>query len=169
MKLKILWGKIKRKILLVEYAIAQYTIIKPDSSDCNRPGAICQDPRFVGGDGVTLYFHGKKDRDFCLLSDSNLHINGHFIGKRKETMKRDFTWVQSIAILFGTNNLYVGARKVGIWDDTTDHLSIIFNGMPIRLPVGEGSEWHGQGLTVARTRDTNGVTLEAAENFNIIA
>ncbi|KAK4340211.1 hypothetical protein RND71_041673 [Anisodus tanguticus] len=46
---------------------------------CDKPGAVCQDPRFIGADGITFYFHG-KDKDFCLVSDSNLHINGHFIG-----------------------------------------------------------------------------------------
>ncbi|XP_039159582.1 uncharacterized protein LOC120289119 [Eucalyptus grandis] len=48
---------------------------------CDRPGAVCQDPRFIGGDGVMFYFHGKKDKDFCLVSDPSIHINAHFIGK----------------------------------------------------------------------------------------
>lgn len=77
-------------------------------TDCDRVGAVCQDPRFIGGDGVTFYFHGKKDRDFCLVSDSNLHINGHFIGRRNQDMKRDFTWVQALGILFDTHQLHVG-------------------------------------------------------------
>ncbi|KAB1227280.1 hypothetical protein CJ030_MR1G029350 [Morella rubra] len=50
--------------------------------NCNRPGAVCQDPRFVGRDGIVFYFHGQQERDFCIVSDSNLHINAHFIGKR---------------------------------------------------------------------------------------
>lgn len=82
-----------------------------DRADCNQVGAVCQDPRFIGGDGITFYFHGKKDHDFCLVSDSNLHINGHFIGRRNPDMKRDFTWVQALGILFDTHQLYVGKRS----------------------------------------------------------
>ncbi|KAK4848026.1 hypothetical protein QYF36_008336 [Acer negundo] len=39
----------------------------------DRLGAVCQDPRFISGDGITFYFHVKKDKDFCLVSNSNLH------------------------------------------------------------------------------------------------
>ncbi|GKC38148.1 hypothetical protein Tco_1050532 [Tanacetum coccineum] len=72
---------------------------------CDMPGAVCQDPRFIGVDGITFYFHGKKDNDFCLVADKNLHINGHFIGKRNKNMGRDFTWVQSIGVLFANHKL----------------------------------------------------------------
>ncbi|KAF3793172.1 hypothetical protein EJ110_NYTH10290 [Nymphaea thermarum] len=86
---------------------------------CDKPGAVCQDPRFIGGDAITFYFHGKKDSDFCLLSDSNLHINAHFIGKRGQGMKRDFIWVQSIVLLHGSQShqLYIGATKASSWVD----------------------------------------------------
>ena len=90
---------------------------------CDRPGAVCQDPPFIGGDGITFYFHGKKDHDFCLLSDSNLHINAHFIGKRNQNMKRDFTWVQSIAILYDKHQLFIGAQKTATWKDSIDRLA----------------------------------------------
>ncbi|VAH47616.1 unnamed protein product [Triticum turgidum subsp. durum] len=49
---------------------------------CELAGTECYDPRFVGGDGNKFLFHGRRDADFCLLSDANLHINAHFIGKR---------------------------------------------------------------------------------------
>ncbi|PKI58634.1 hypothetical protein CRG98_020960, partial [Punica granatum] len=89
---------------------------------CDYPGAVCQDPRFIGGDGITFYFHGKKDHDFCLMSDPDLHINAHFIGRRNKYMKRDFSWVQSVGILFGKHRLFVGAQKTATWDDSIDHL-----------------------------------------------
>jgi hypothetical protein len=88
------------------------------------PGAVCEDPRFIGGDGNTFYFHGRRDRDFCLLSDANLHINGHFIGSHVPGLTRDPTWVQAIAVQFsGRHRLYVGARRTAVWDDAADHLS----------------------------------------------
>ncbi|RZC44040.1 hypothetical protein C5167_036992 [Papaver somniferum] len=108
---------------------------------CDQPGAVCQDPRFIGGDGITFYFHGKQNRDFCLLSDSNLHINAHFIGKRNKNLKRDFTWVQAIGILFGDHQIYIGARKTAVWDDSVDRLGLTFDGQPIYLPESEGA--HG--------------------------
>ncbi|MCL7037730.1 hypothetical protein MKW94_023203 [Papaver nudicaule] len=73
---------------------------------------VCQDPRFIGGDGITFYFHGKKDHDFCLVPDSNLHINAHF------------TWVQSIGAIFDSHKLYIGALKTSTWDDSVDRLDI---------------------------------------------
>ncbi|KAF8403245.1 hypothetical protein HHK36_011346 [Tetracentron sinense] len=139
---------------------------------CNLPGAVCQDPRFVGGDGLTFYFHGRKDEDFCLVSDKNLHINGHFIGKRNTNMKRDFTWVQSIGILFDSHRLLVAAKKTSIWDSKVDRLDLSFDGNPISLPTNEGTKWQSSTaphVSVTRTQDTNGVTVEAAGNFKVTA
>lgn len=53
------------------------------TTDCDRPGAVCQDSPFISGDGIMFYFLVKKDKGFCILSDSKLHINAHFIGKKK--------------------------------------------------------------------------------------
>ncbi|XP_050281189.1 uncharacterized protein LOC126722075 [Quercus robur] len=140
--------------------------------NCNRPGAVCQDPRFVGGDGITFYFHGKKAQDFCIVSDSNLHINAHFIGKRNQNMKRDFTWVQSLGILFDTHNLFIGAKNTSIWDDSNDRLSLGFNGEPIHLLDGEGTKWESMtspSVTITRLRDTNSVEVDVEGNFKIKA
>ncbi|BFG41912.1 hypothetical protein CerSpe_281860 [Prunus speciosa] len=139
---------------------------------CDQPGAVCQDPRFIGGDGITFYFHGKKDRDFCLLSDPNLHINAHFIGRRNHNMKRYFTWVQSIAILFGKHQLFLGAQKTATWDDSTDRLALSFDGEPITLPESEGARWQSTSVpTVSLTRvdGTNNVMVEVEGSFRITA
>ncbi|XP_010555999.1 PREDICTED: COPII coat assembly protein SEC16 [Tarenaya hassleriana] len=131
---------------------------------CDRPGSVCQDPRFIGGDGLTFYFHGKKDSDFCLISDPNLHINAHFIGKRNPGMKRDFTWVQSIAVLFGKHQLYVGALKTATWDDSIDRISVSFDGKDISLPLLDGAAWTSRGVnpsvSVKRVNsDTNNIEV----------
>ncbi|KAH0976901.1 hypothetical protein GBA52_026620 [Prunus armeniaca] len=139
---------------------------------CDQPGAVCQDPRFIGCDGITFYFHGKKDRDFCLLSDPNLHINAHFIGRRNHNMKRDFTWVQSIAILFGKHQLFIGAQKTATWDDSADRLALSFDGVLITLPESEGARWQStSGPTVSLTRvgGTNNVMVEVEGSFRITA
>ncbi|XP_010034211.2 uncharacterized protein LOC104423415 [Eucalyptus grandis] len=139
---------------------------------CDHPGAVCQDPRFIGGDGITFYFHGKKNRDFCLVSDSNLHINAHFIGRRNANMRRDFTWVQSLGILYGSHNLFIGALKTSAWDDAVDRLSLYLDGAPITLPQHEGASWHSETtprISFTRYRDTNAMEIEVEKNFKIKA
>ncbi|KAJ4820138.1 hypothetical protein LUZ62_032704 [Rhynchospora pubera] len=138
---------------------------------CDKPGA-CGDPRFIGGDGNSFYFHGQKDRDFCIVSDSNLHINAHFIGKRSPTMTRDFTWIQAVAVLFGEHSLYVGARKTATWNDENDHFEISFDGEHVHLPEADGAEWKSlymPALKISRTKAVNTVMVQLKGRFKIIA
>ncbi|KAL2549053.1 late embryogenesis abundant protein-related/LEA protein-related [Forsythia ovata] len=141
---------------------------------CNYPGAVCQDPRFVGGDGITFYFHGRKDQDFCLVSDKNLHINAHFIGKRNPKLKRDFTWVQSIGIMFDNHKILVAAKRTSTWDDNEDHLVLSFDDKPVSLslPTNVGSKWDSHILpevSISRTSNTNGILIDVSNNFRITA
>ncbi|KAK1439945.1 hypothetical protein QVD17_05770 [Tagetes erecta] len=136
---------------------------------CDMPGAVCQDPRFIGADGITFYFHGKKDKDFCLVTDNNLHINGHFIGKRNNNMGRDFTWVQSIGVLFDNHKLQVSALKTSIWNDENDRISITLDGESIYLPESEGAKWESSAISVTRTQDTNNIIVEVENLFKITA
>ncbi|GJT81027.1 putative root cap [Tanacetum coccineum] len=136
---------------------------------CDMPGAVCQDPRFIGADGITFYFHGKKDKDFCLVSDNNLHINGHFIGKRNKNMGRDFTWVQSIGVLFDNHKLQISAQKTSSWDDAIDRISLTYDGKSIILPETEGAKWEYSRTSITRTQDTNDVVVEVKNLFKITA
>ncbi|KAJ0680956.1 hypothetical protein HanPI659440_Chr16g0630351 [Helianthus annuus] len=136
---------------------------------CDMPGAVCQDPRFIGADGITFYFHGKKDKDFCLVADNNLHINGHFIGKRNKNMGRDFTWVQSIGVLFDNHKLQINAQKTSNWNDDNDHISITFDGETIFLPKTEGSKWQSSSTSISRIQDTNNIVVEVENLFKITA
>ncbi|KAI3419899.1 uncharacterized protein J3R85_012814 [Psidium guajava] len=145
------------------------SVCKPVCS-CNFPGAVCQDPRFVGGDGNTFFFHGRRDRHFCLVSDAKFHINAHFIGKRNPSLKRDFTWVQSIGVVVGSHKLLVGAKRASTWDDRVDHLNVILDGAPVSLPAKEGYTWRSPAspaLSISRTAETNSLALEAEGNFRI--
>ncbi len=94
---------------------------------------MCGDPKIVGGDGVVFYFHGRKDQDFCLVSDSDLHINAHFIGKRPDGRQRDFTWVQALGFVFRDHGLTIAANKVAQWDAAVDQLQLTYNGVPFAL------------------------------------
>ena len=137
------------------------------------PGVSCGDPRFTGGDGNNFYFHGKRDQDFCILSDANLHINAHFIGKRGgDGMTRDFTWIQAIAVLFDGHRLYVGARKTATWDDDVDRLKLALDGEPVSLPQEADAAWTSSAvpaLSITRTKAANGVLVALDGRFKIRA
>ncbi|XP_025806654.1 uncharacterized protein LOC112885217 [Panicum hallii] len=139
--------------------------------DCNMPGAVCEDPRFIGGDGNTFYFHGRRGRDFCLLSDADLHINAHFIGSHVPGARRDPSWVQAIAVQFSGHRLYVGARRTAAWDDEADRLAIVFDGAPVEVQGVANARWEAPSspLSVTRTKAANGVVVELARVFKITA
>ncbi|KAL2603110.1 hypothetical protein R1flu_022435 [Riccia fluitans] len=120
--------------------------------DCNERGAVCYDPRFVGGDGVMFYYHGRKDETYCIVSDEKFHINAHFIGKRPAGAAHDYTWVQSLGVLFSSHTLSVGARQVANWDDSQDHLDIKFDGRDIYLPQIDGALWASSAADVVVER-----------------
>ncbi|KAI4995278.1 hypothetical protein ZWY2020_035181 [Hordeum vulgare] len=88
------------------------------------PGFICGDARFTGGDGNNFYFHGKKDQDLCVLSDADLHINAHYIGKCNPSMNHDFTWIQAVGVRFADHCLYVGSKKTAKWNNDVDRLEL---------------------------------------------
>lgn len=125
---------------------------------CNGYGSICYDPRFVGGDGVMFYFHGARDDNFCLVSDTNLHINAHMIGTRPPGRKRDYTWLQTLGILFSLHKLTVGATSnVPAWNDAVDHLNFTFDGRAFAIPENHEALWASPdgAVTIERTARRN--------------
>ncbi|CAO2181617.1 unnamed protein product [Urochloa humidicola] len=142
------------------------------------PGTSCGDPRFTGGDGNTFYFHGKKDDNFCIVSDAELHINAHFIGNHNPELKRDFTWVQALGITFSSNNgddhrLYIGARRAVEWDEEEDHIQITVDGEPVDIDAVKKARWVSNsnvpGLSIRRMDAVNTVMVELAGVFSISA
>ncbi|CAM8885332.1 unnamed protein product [Rhodiola kirilowii] len=131
--------------------------------NCEGYGAVCYDPRFVGGDGSMFYFHGAKGGDFALVSDKNLHINAHFIGTRPLGRTRDYTWIQAISIMFDTHTLDIAANKVSKWDDKIDYLNLKWNGETIQIPTDGDAEWRTNGedreVVVERTDYTNSLKV----------
>ncbi|KAL6616788.1 hypothetical protein ACP70R_039058 [Stipagrostis hirtigluma subsp. patula] len=136
------------------------------------PGVSCGDPRFTGADGNNFYFHGKKDQDFCIVSDAGLHINAHFIGKRNPDMNRDFTWIQALGVLFAHHRLSIAAAKTAKWDAASDHLIIAFDDEDVPLPAVVGARWApatAPALSVTRTAQVNTVVVELKGAFKIVA
>jgi hypothetical protein len=136
--------------------------------DCGYNNYMCGDPKIVGGDGVMFYFHGYKDADFCLVSDSDLHINAHFIGKRPEGRTRDFTWVQGLGFVYGPHSLTVGVKKVAKWDVTVDQLEFTYNGRAFEL---EGSSWRSdpdETMTINRVGSRNAVDVVVKDKMGVV-
>ena len=133
-----------------------------------RQGGVCGDPKMVGGDGVMFYFRGRKDQDFCLVSDSDLHINAHFIGKRPEGRFRDFTWVQALGFVHGPHSLTIAAKRVGKWDSKVDQLELTYNGIPFSLSEST-SPWVSPDadMTLNRIGATNAVDLVIKEKMGV--
>nr|CAD1844777.1 unnamed protein product [Ananas comosus var. bracteatus] len=102
----------------------------------------------------------KENKDFCLVTDSDIHVNAHFIGKQGKG--RDFTWVQSIGVLFGSQQFYVGARKVATWHGSDDNMHVQFNGADINIPSGDGEMWTSPegDLQIKRVGETNSIVAE---------
>ncbi|KAK8527359.1 hypothetical protein V6N13_085193 [Hibiscus sabdariffa] len=129
--------------------------------NCNAPGAACLDPRFIGGDGIVFYFHGKSDEHFSLVSDPNIQINARFIGLRPAGRNRDYTWIQAIGVLFGSETFSLAAKHAATWDEEFDYLKFSYNGSDIVVPEGHLSSWQSpkSDLTVERTSDKNSVLV----------
>ncbi|KAG9452735.1 hypothetical protein H6P81_005639 [Aristolochia fimbriata] len=129
--------------------------------NCNAPGAACFDPRFIGGDGIVFYFHGRKDEHFSLISDPKFQINARFIGLRPSGRTRDYTWIQALGIMSGPHKFTLEAKRTGKWDDGADHLYFTYNGEPLTVPESHLSEWRSQddNLVLERTSNRNSVTV----------
>ncbi|PON44603.1 Root cap [Parasponia andersonii] len=133
--------------------------------NCNGPGSACLDPRFIGGDGIVFYFHGKRNEHFSLVSDQNLQINARFIGLRPAGRARDYTWIQALGLLFDSNTFSVEATPASTWDDQVDHLRFSFNGQNLVVPDGHMSYWEcpETRLRVQRTSSRNSVMVDIPE------
>ncbi|RZC71531.1 hypothetical protein C5167_034912 [Papaver somniferum] len=130
--------------------------------DCTGIGSACYDPRFVGGDGVMFYFHGKTNQTFSLVSDTKFQVNARFIGRRPQGRNRDNTWIQALGFMFGTQTFTLAAKKVAQWDDLVDQLVFTYNNEPLTIEEGHLSTWvasDGQ-LTVERTSTRNRVLVK---------
>ncbi|XP_074311054.1 uncharacterized protein LOC141646944 [Silene latifolia] len=131
--------------------------------NCSGRGAACLDPRFIGGDGIVFYFHGKSNQHFSLVSDLNFQVNARFIGLRPAGRTRDYTWIQALGILFDSHSFSLEATPAAQWDDEVDHLKFSYDGQELDLPEGYPSNWTAGNLKVERTDKLNSVIVTVAE------
>ncbi|XP_039013653.1 uncharacterized protein LOC120143387 [Hibiscus syriacus] len=138
--------------------------------DCNGPGSACYDPRFVGGDGIVFYFHGKSNEHFSLVSDASLQINGRFIGHRPAGRTRDFTWIQALGILFNSHTFSLEAIKSATWNNEVDHLKFSYNGEDLVVPDGALTSWYSpdKEVKVERVANKNSVIVTLKDSAEIM-
>ncbi|XP_030551012.2 uncharacterized protein LOC115755668 [Rhodamnia argentea] len=147
------------------YVNCNSPICKPECKNkkpnCNAPGAACLDPRFIGGDGIVFYFHGKSDEHFSLVSDRYIQINAHFIGLRPASRPRDYTWIQALGVLSGSESFSIEAIRAAKWDSEMDHLRFSYNGNELTVPEVTPSTWHSpEGhFRVERSTSKNSVAI----------
>lgn len=123
------------------------------------------DPRFIGGDGIVFYFHGRSNEHFTLVSDVNLQINSRFIGLRPEGRSRDYTWIQALGLLFGSDSFSLEAIPAAKWDQEIDHLKFTYNRSELVIPEGLFSTWEApeKSVMVERTLEKNSVLITLPE------
>ncbi|EEF28676.1 uncharacterized protein LOC8277669 [Ricinus communis] len=146
------------------------TECKRRKASCDTPGSACYDPRFIGGDGVVFYFHGKSNEHFSLVSDTNLQINGRFIGHRPAGRTRDFTWIQALGVLFNTRTFSLEATKAATWDSEIDHLKFTYNGQDLVVPEGSLSIWYSpeKDVKVERVSSRNSAIVTLKDTVEIL-
>ncbi|CAN6842064.1 unnamed protein product [Brassica oleracea] len=138
--------------------------------NCNRPGSACYDPRFIGGDGIVFYFHGKSNEEFSLVSDSDLQINGRFIGHRPAGRARDFTWIQALGFLFNSHKFSLEAAKTATWDNEVGHLKFTFDGQDLSVPEETLSTWYSpnKDIKIERVTSRNSVIVTIKDKAEIM-
>ncbi|CAH8363759.1 unnamed protein product [Eruca vesicaria subsp. sativa] len=138
--------------------------------NCNRPGSACYDPRFIGGDGIVFYFHGKSNEEFSLVSDSDLQINGRFIGHRPAGRARDFTWIQALGFLFNSHKFSLEAAKSASWDNEVDHLKFTFDGQDLSVPEETLFTWYSpnKDIKIERVTMRNSVIVTIKDKAEIM-
>ncbi|CAN1147274.1 hypothetical protein LINPERPRIM_LOCUS5632 [Linum perenne] len=143
------------------------TSCKHRKPNCNSPGAACLDPRFIGGDGVVFYFHGKANENFALVSDVNLQINARLTGHRPAGRPRDFTWIQALGFILNSHTTFsLEASKSATWTDDIDHLRFSYNSTELVIPAAHLYTWtspDNANIIVQRTSDRNSVVVTIPE------
>ena len=116
-------------IMLVSLPLTVFAGLYPTGLHCNSPNATkrastCNDPHFVGAKGTHFDFNGLPGDDYCLFTDSSVHINMHMIGYFDERTvgasvlangKAVRTWIGNLGIMWKSggesHSLVLSARK----------------------------------------------------------
>ncbi|KAJ0969973.1 hypothetical protein J5N97_022850 [Dioscorea zingiberensis] len=101
------------------------------------------------------------------------HPNQHVLHRpppRQPLLGSDFTWIQSLGLLFSSHSLTLSAIPVPSWDTTLDHLSFTYDSTPFSIDEGYLSSWTSLSgdLTIERTAMVNSVTVTLRDLVEIM-
>ncbi|KAL3696663.1 hypothetical protein R1sor_010739 [Riccia sorocarpa] len=93
-----------------------------------RPhGTIKGDPHFVGKHGEHFDFQGRSGRDYCVLSDKDVHVNMHvFPG-----IKRGTTFISEIGFLYRNTEIYIDAHAHANASSLSKQWSMLVNNVDV--------------------------------------
>ncbi|KAH7291929.1 hypothetical protein KP509_29G042500 [Ceratopteris richardii] len=96
----------------------------PPAPPGSPSSSITGDPHFVGKHGERFDFHGKDGRDYCVVSDHNIHMNMHvFHGKRRKS-----TFISKLGILYKGQKILIdvhnNSQKSHSWTLTVDDVEM---------------------------------------------
>ena len=92
----------------------------PPKKKKGKKGSVSGDPHFVGAHGTHYDFNGLPGKDYCLFSDSSVHMNMHMIGygindSKIEGDKAVRTWINKLGIMWKvggkSHSLLLSARE----------------------------------------------------------
>ncbi|CAA7049159.1 unnamed protein product [Microthlaspi erraticum] len=137
--------------------------------NCNRPGSACYDPRFHWRRRHCVLLPWKEE-EFSLVSDSDLQINGRFIGHKPAGRARDFTWIQALGFLFNSHKFSLEAAKSATWDNKIDHLKFSFDGQDLSVPEEILSTWYSpnKDIKIERVTTRNSVIVTIKDKAEIM-
>ncbi|KAI5068027.1 hypothetical protein GOP47_0016372 [Adiantum capillus-veneris] len=119
--------------------------------------SITGDPHFVGKHGERFDFHGKDGKDYCVVSDRDIHINMHvFHGKLRKS-----TFISKLGVLYRGQKILIDAQSSGLqshfWKTAVDNVEL----------NDVNSVYTRAGLTI--TRSSNFVRITVPGEVDILA
>ncbi|CAI5535202.1 unnamed protein product [Closterium sp. Naga37s-1] len=129
-------------------------------------GELCEpghkgDPHFSGADGSHFDFSGKPNRNYAIVSDLHLQVNGYFGGRYTAWGSRlkALTWIRDVSVMHGHHTVVLEARKGAEFDYNEGYLArVLVDGKPVQVkaPGTSLTLWEGATLTWVYARQQNG-------------
>jgi hypothetical protein len=118
---------------------------------CNPLTGVTDDPHFTGAHGTKYDFNGELDKSFCLVTDSDFHINTVFKGyvssntyhaTKTEDGKALRTWIREVGFLWkGGHSLHMVAREGKQQERGNGFVSkVVLDGQAVTVPSQPGQQ-----------------------------
>lgn len=92
------------------------------------PPGVKGDPHFTGADNSHFDFTGEPGNNYCLLSDSHVHVNAYYGGRFDrwgDNPHKPLTWIRKLGIMWGEHTITLAAREGARWQYDEGYMSQI--------------------------------------------